>query len=92
MAVGFAQLLRIGSFLSRMPAGNECAGAITEGGHATQKCRQHPAWSREYVKTRYRFEGYGCGWCQVGVSCQSMMPVRAAREVLERGEPPVPLA
>jgi hypothetical protein len=41
------------------------------------------------------FTGYGCGLCQVGVPCEAGIPVKAAREALERGElppPPPPLA
>ncbi len=69
--------------------------AITEAGHDKEKCRRHLARSREYVHKTYRFEGYGCGLCQVGVPCESMIPVKSAREALERGEippPPPPLA
>lgn len=69
--------------------------AITENGHDKEKCRQHLVRSREYVKKTYKFEGYGCGLCQVGVPCESGIPVKAARESLERGElppPPPPLA
>jgi len=69
--------------------------AITETGHDKEKCRQHLARSREYVKKTYKFEGYGCGLCQVGVPCEAGIPVKAAREALERGElppPPQPLA
>ena len=69
--------------------------AITEAGHDKEKCRQHLVRSREYVKETYRFEGYGCGLCQVGVPRESGIPVKAAREALERGElppPPPPLA
>ena len=69
--------------------------AITETGHDKEKCRQHLARSREYVKKTYKFEGYGCGLCQVGVPCEAGIPVKAAREALERGElpsPPPPLA
>jgi len=69
--------------------------AITEAGHDKEKCRQHLAKSREYVKKTYKFEGYGCGLCQVGVPCETGIPVKAAREALERGEippPPPPLA
>jgi epoxyqueuosine reductase len=69
--------------------------AITEAGHDKEKCRQHLARSREYVKQTYKFEGYGCGLCQVGVPCEAGIPVEAAREGLERGElppPPAPLA
>jgi len=65
--------------------------AITEAGHDKEKCRRHLACSREYVKKTYKFEGYGCGLCQVGVPCEAGIPVKAAREALERGElPPRP--
>ncbi len=69
--------------------------AITEEGHNKEKCRQHLAKSREYVKEAYQFEGHGCGLCQVGVPCEAGIPVRSAREALEKGElppPPPPLA
>jgi len=69
--------------------------AITKTGHDKEKCRRHLVRSREYVKKAYVFEGYGCGLCQVGVPCEAGIPVKAAREALERGElppPPAPLA
>ena len=69
--------------------------AITEAGHDKEKCRRHLARARGYVKKTYKFEGYGCGLCQVGVPCEAGIPVKAAREALERGElppPPPPLA
>lgn len=69
--------------------------AITESGHDKEKCQQHVARTREYVKETYRFEGYGCGLCQVGVPCEAGIPVKSAREAVERGElppPPPPLA
>ena len=79
-----------GKCIDRCPA-----GAITKTGHDKEKCRQHLARSREYVKKTYKFEGYGCGLCQVGVPCEAGIPVKAARDALERGElpsPPPPLA
>jgi len=79
-----------GKCIDRCPA-----HAITKAGHDKEKCRQHLARSREYVKKTYKFEGYGCGLCQVGVPCEARIPVKAAREALERGElppPPPPLA
>jgi len=79
-----------GKCIDRCPA-----RAITQAGHDKEKCRQHLAKSREYVKKTYGFEGYGCGLCQVGVPCEAGIPVRAARQALERGElplPPPPLA
>ncbi len=69
--------------------------AITEEGHDKEKCRQHLVKSSQYVKKTYDFEGYGCGLCQVGVPCESTIPVKEARLALERGElppPPPPLA
>ncbi|MCB2227103.1 MAG: hypothetical protein KQH53_10545 [Desulfarculaceae bacterium] len=69
--------------------------AITVDGHDKQRCRQHLQASRDYVTKTYGFVGYGCGLCQVGVPCESGIPVKAAREALERGElppPPAPLA
>jgi epoxyqueuosine reductase len=79
-----------GKCIDRCPA-----RAINETGHDKEKCRQHLARSREYVKRTYLFEGYGCGLCQVGVPCEAGIPVKDAREALERGElppPPPPLA
>ena len=79
-----------GKCIDRCPA-----RAITEAGHDKEKCRQHLGRSREYVKATYKFEGYGCGLCQVGVPCEAGIPVRSAREALARGElppPPPPLA
>jgi epoxyqueuosine reductase len=69
--------------------------AISKSGHDKEKCRSHLVRSREYVKEAYHFEGYGCGLCQVGVPCEAGIPVKAAREALERGElppPPPPVA
>ncbi len=62
--------------------------AITEAGHDKEKCRQHLVKTSEYVKKTYGFVGYGCGLCQVGVPCEAGIPVKAAREALERGELP----
>lgn len=79
-----------GKCIDRCPA-----RAISKAGHDKEKCRQHLARSRAHVKKAYRFEGYGCGLCQVGVPCEAGIPVKAARDALERGElppPPPPLA
>jgi epoxyqueuosine reductase len=79
-----------GKCIDRCPA-----RAISKAGHDKEKCRQHLARSRAHVKKVYRFEGYGCGLCQVGVPCEAGIPVKTAREALERGElppPPPPLA
>ena len=69
--------------------------AITTSGHDKETCRQHLVSARKYVKKTYHFEGYGCGLCQVGVPCEAGIPVKSAREMLEKGElppPPPPLA
>lgn len=79
-----------GKCIDRCPA-----RAITEAGHDKEKCRQHLVRTREYVKKTYHFEGYGCGLFQTGVPCEAGIPVKAAREALQRGElppPPPPLA
>ncbi len=79
-----------GKCIDRCPA-----RAISKSGHDKEKCRQHLVRAREYVRKTYRFEGYGCGLCQVGGPCEDRIPVKAAREALERGElppPPPPLA
>jgi len=54
------------------------------------KCRQHLAKSRVYVKDAYKFTGYGCGLCLVGVPCEAGIPVKAARKALQRNELPSP--
>jgi epoxyqueuosine reductase QueG len=74
-----------GKCIDRCPA-----RAITEVGHDKEKCRNYLLRCREYVKNTYKFEGYGCGLCQVGVPCEAGIPVEAARKALERGEPPPP--
>ena len=50
--------------------------ALSKNGHDKVKCLQHlkPA-TEEYVKANYDFDGYGCGLCQVGVPCESRIPV-----------------
>lgn len=79
-----------GKCIDRCPA-----GAITRSGHDKEICRRHLVESREYVKDTYDFEGYGCGLCQVGVPCEALIPVKAARLAQEKGKlppPPPPLA
>lgn len=74
-----------GKCIDRCPA-----RAITEKGHDKEKCRRHLKRSREYVKKIYKFDGYGCGLCQVGIPCESGIPVKRALKALERGELPPP--
>lgn len=59
-----------GGCISRCPV-----GAITEEGHDKLKCLRHlfPVTS-DYVKKNFGFKGYGCGFCQTGVPCESEIP------------------
>ncbi len=51
------------------------AGALTPAGHDKVKCRSYIfAKVKEYVKSSFGFEGYGCGFCQTGVPCESKIP------------------
>ena len=51
------------------------AGAITEAGHDKINCRQHVRPVTEnYVKSKFGFNGYGCGLCQTGVPCEFKIP------------------
>lgn len=50
-------------------------GAVSEAGHDKRKCEAHLNRSRPYVNETYGFDGYGCGLCQVGVPCESGIPV-----------------
>jgi len=56
-------------------------GAISDQGHDKNKCRAHirPV-TEEYVKSRFGFEGYGCGLCQTAVPCESGIPRSADME------------
>ncbi len=76
-----------GKCIDRCPA-----RAITIDGHDKEKCREHLVKSRKYVKKTYAFEGYGCGLCQVGVPCETLIPVKSAREALKNNELPPPAA
>jgi len=62
--------IQCGECISRCPV-----GAITEEGHDKLKCVKHlfPVTSN-YVKRHFGFKGYGCGFCQTGVPCESKIP------------------
>jgi len=49
-------------------------GAITEEGHNKELCSKYVNVSRQYVTRHYGFKGYGCGFCQTGVPCESEIP------------------
>jgi len=50
-------------------------GAVSTTGHDKVRCSKYLNMTRKYVKTRYSFDGYGCGLCQTGVPCESGIPV-----------------
>ena len=51
------------------------AGALSESGHDKLKCRAYIFEdTKKYVSEHYGFEGYGCGFCQSGVPCESGIP------------------
>ena len=51
-------------------------GAIGENGHDKVRCRAHAVDAgTPYVKKHYGLNGYACGLCQVGVPCESGIPV-----------------
>jgi len=51
--------------------------AISVKGHDKIKCHRHTLIdSANYVKSRFGFNGYGCGLCQTGVPCEAGIPVK----------------
>lgn len=61
------------------------AGAVTESGHDKNKCLAYlQPGTAEYVKTRFGFEGYGCGFCQTGVPCESRIPLARKKDHADR--------
>jgi epoxyqueuosine reductase len=50
------------------------ADALSEQGHDKRKCKSYIDMTRKYVPEHYGFEGYGCGFCQTGVPCESKIP------------------
>ena len=51
------------------------AGAVTKEGHDKAKCKSYVDLTAQYVKENFKFDGYGCGFCQTGVPCESKIPV-----------------
>jgi epoxyqueuosine reductase len=49
-------------------------GALSKEGHDKLQCRDHLRRTADYVREHYHFEGYGCGLCQTGVPCESLVP------------------
>ena len=52
------------------------AGAITEAGKDKMRCYKYVRGTVPYVKENFGFDGYGCGFCQTGVPCESRIPVK----------------
>ena len=48
--------------------------AISKSGHDKVKCKSFLDMTRNYVLSHHGFEGYGCGFCQAGVPCESKIP------------------
>jgi epoxyqueuosine reductase QueG len=62
-----------GQCIERCPA-----GAISQSGHDKDKCRQYlRTVTTEYVRSTFGFEGYGCGFCQTNVPCESQIPTES---------------
>ncbi len=49
-------------------------GAITEEGHNKAICSKYLGVMRQYVQRHFHFKGYGCGFCQTDVPCESGIP------------------
>jgi epoxyqueuosine reductase len=54
-------------------------GAITEKGHNKILCQKYVNMTHQYVPRHYGFEGYGCGFCQTGVPCESCIPKKTKK-------------
>jgi len=55
-------------------------GAITKDGHNKNKCQQYvDVETRTFINAQFGFDAYGCGLCQVGVPCESRIPVKKSR-------------
>ena len=58
-----------GECIDRCPA-----GALSPAGHDKGLCGPYVGSTRPYVLSEYGFSGYGCGFCQTGVPCESGIP------------------
>ena len=51
-------------------------GAVTtKSGHDKQACMKQLVVTSQYAEKQYGLKGYGCGFCQTGVPCESRIPV-----------------
>ena len=51
------------------------AGAVTKSGHNKMACSKQCNATAEYADKQLGLKGYGCGFCQTGVPCESKIPV-----------------
>lgn len=58
-----------GACIRRCPA-----QAISKSGHDKPACIQQCAIARQYAATHFNLDGYGCGFCQTRVPCESQIP------------------
>ena len=60
---------------SAVYAGNQAIYDLAQqGGHDKSKCSTHVISTIPYIKKNYGIDIYGCGLCQVSVSCSSGIP------------------
>ena len=59
-----------GLCMSRCPA-----KAISKSGHDKMACMRQCNATAQYATKVYGLKGYGCGFCQTGVPCESKIPV-----------------
>jgi epoxyqueuosine reductase QueG len=51
------------------------AGAVSKTGHDKMACMKQCLGTMQYAEKEYGLKGYGCGFCQTGVPCESRIPV-----------------
>jgi epoxyqueuosine reductase len=51
------------------------AGAVTKSGHNKLACAKQCNVTAEYADKQLGLKGYGCGFCQTGVPCESQIPL-----------------
>jgi epoxyqueuosine reductase len=51
------------------------AGAISKSGHDKQACGKQCRATSQYADKVFNLKGYGCGFCQTAVPCESRIPV-----------------
>ena len=55
---------------------DRCPGsAVAKSGHDKQACMKQCLTTIQYAQEKLGLKGYGCGFCQTGVPCESRIPV-----------------